>query len=84
MVQYGMTPAQGIQAATVNAAELLGRSADVGELSPGHYADLIAVTANPLEHVEALQDVAFVMKGGIVVKDDLPNGGRPALAPARY
>ena len=70
MVMYGMTPAQAIQAATVRAAELIGRSADVGELSAGHYADLIAVSSDPLEHVEALEHVAFVMKGGVIDKDE--------------
>ncbi len=70
MVQYGMTPAEAIQAATVRAAELLGRSDSVGELTGGHYADLIAVTADPLEHVEALEHVAVVIKGGAVDKDE--------------
>ncbi len=70
MVMYGMSPAQAIQAATVSAAELIGRSTDVGELTEGHYADLIAVKADPLEHVEALEHVVFVMKGGVVDRDD--------------
>ena len=70
MVQYGMTPAEAVQAATVRAAELLGRSADVGELTPGHYADLIALPADPMEHVEVLEHVPFVMKGGVVDKDE--------------
>ena len=71
MVMYGMTPAEAIQAATVRAADLLGRSADVGELTAGHYADLIAVSADPLQHVEALEHVTFVMKGGVVDKNEL-------------
>ncbi|MEO8727236.1 MAG: amidohydrolase family protein [Acidobacteriaceae bacterium] len=71
MVMYGMTPAQAIQAATVHAADLIGRSTDVGALAPGHYADLIAVTSDPLQHVEALEHVSFVMKGGAVEKDEL-------------
>ena len=71
MVQYGMTPAQAIQAATVSAADLIGRSADVGELSPNHFADLIALHDDPLQHVESLEHIPFVMKGGAVVKDDL-------------
>jgi|SRR5579883_308438 imidazolonepropionase-like amidohydrolase len=70
MVLYGMTPAQAIQAATIRAAELVGRSADIGELSGGHYADLIAVNEDPLQHVEALEHVAFVMKGGAIAKDE--------------
>jgi imidazolonepropionase-like amidohydrolase len=72
MVMYGMSPAEAVQAATVRAAELIGRSSDVGELTPGHYADLIAVTADPMQHVEALEHVAFVMKGGAIDKDERP------------
>jgi imidazolonepropionase-like amidohydrolase len=72
MVMYGMTPAEAVQAATVRAAELIGRSSDVGELTAGHYADLIAVTADPMQHVEALEHVAFVMKGGAIDKDERP------------
>jgi imidazolonepropionase-like amidohydrolase len=71
MVMYGMKPAEAIQAATRNAANLLGRSADVGSLTPGHYADLIAVKDDPLEHVEVLEHVGLVMKGGVVIRDDL-------------
>ncbi len=69
MVMYGMTPAEAVQAATVHAADLIGRSKDVGELTAGHYADLIAVKDDPMQHVEALETVAFVMKGGVVDKD---------------
>ena len=68
MVQYGMTPAEAIQAATSAAADLIGRSADVGSLAPGHYADLVAVTANPLEHIEVLEHVDAVVKGGTLIK----------------
>jgi imidazolonepropionase-like amidohydrolase len=71
MVMYGMKPAEAIQAATRNAADLLGRSTDVGSLTPGHYADLIAVNDDPLEHVEVLEHVGLVMKGGVVIRDDL-------------
>ena len=59
-----------MQAATVHAAELIGRPGDIGELTAGHYADLIAVSADPMQHVEALEHVAFVMKGGVVDKDE--------------
>src|SRR5579872_3010326 len=68
MVTWGMTPMQAIQAATVTAAEALGRTADVGAIAVGRYADLIAVTGDPLTDVSVLQSVAFVMKGGEVVK----------------
>jgi imidazolonepropionase-like amidohydrolase len=71
MVMYGMTPAQAIQAATWNAADLIGRAASVGSLTPNRYADLIAVSEDPLQRVEVLEHVQLVMKGGIVVKDEL-------------
>jgi len=69
MVKYGMTPAQAIRAATSSAADLIGRSADVGTVEPGKYADIIAVQADPLSDVRALEHVDFVMKGGTVYKD---------------
>src|SRR3569833_3188646 len=68
MVQWGMTPMQAIQAATVTAGEALGRSADVGAIAVGRYADLVGVTSDPLADVKVLQTVAFVMKGGEIVK----------------
>jgi len=68
MVQYGMTPIEAIQAATVNAAELLGWPGDVGAIEAGSYADLIAVRGNPLEDIRELEDVRFVMKGGEIFK----------------
>jgi imidazolonepropionase-like amidohydrolase len=68
MVTWGMTPMQAIQAATVTAAEALGRSADVGAIQAGRYGDLIAVAGDPLNDVSTLQSVAFVMKGGEVIK----------------
>jgi imidazolonepropionase-like amidohydrolase len=71
MVQYGMTPAQAIRAATAGAADLLGHAADLGTLEAGKYADLIAVSADPLADVRALENVGFVMKGGAIYKDSL-------------
>lgn len=68
MVEYGMTAMEAIQAATVNAAELLGWPGDVGAVRSGMYADIIAVRGNPLDDVRELEDVRFVMKGGEVVK----------------
>jgi imidazolonepropionase-like amidohydrolase len=68
MVEYGMTPMQAIQAATVHAAELIGWPDTVGAIGPGRYADIIAVDSNPLEDVRAMEDVSFVMKGGEVYK----------------
>ena len=69
MVKYGMTPAQAIRAATSSAADLIGRSADVGTIEAGKYADIIAVENDPIADVRALEHVAFVMKGGAVFKD---------------
>src|SRR5437660_2660353 len=69
MVKLGMTPAQAIRAATSNAADLIGRPKDVGSIEKGKFADLIAVTADPLQNVQALENVGFVMKGGTVYKD---------------
>lgn len=71
MVKYGLTPAQAIRSASADAAELLGRTKDVGRVVPGLYADLIAVADDPLEDIRALETVGFVMKGGAVVKDEL-------------
>ncbi len=68
MVRYGMTPLQAIQAATVNAAEALGRSQDVGAIEAGRYADIIAVPGDPTRDVTLLEAVPFVMKGGVVVR----------------
>jgi imidazolonepropionase-like amidohydrolase len=69
MVKLGMTPLGTIQAATLNAADLLSWSDRVGSLDPGHFADLIAVDGDPLEDVTVLERVRFVMKGGKVVKE---------------
>jgi imidazolonepropionase-like amidohydrolase len=68
MVEYGMTPMQAIQAATVHAAELIGWPDTVGAIEEGRFADIIAVEGNPLEDVSLLEDVRFVMKGGKVYK----------------
>lgn len=68
MVAWGMTPMQAIRAATVTAAEALGRSTDVGAIAVGRYGDLVGVTGDPLSDVTRLQHVSFVMKGGEIVK----------------
>lgn len=68
MVRHGMTAMQAIQAATISAAALLGWSKDVGALSPGHYADMIAVPGDPTADITVLERVAHVMKGGEVVR----------------
>ena len=74
MVKFGMTPAQAIRAATSNAADLIGRAKDVGSIEAGKYADIIAVSADPLQDVRALENVGFVMKGGAVYKDAIAKG----------
>lgn len=68
MVKLGLTPLQAIQAATVNAADLLGWTDRVGTLEPGRLADLIAIKGDPLADVSVLERVDFVMKGGEIVK----------------
>jgi imidazolonepropionase-like amidohydrolase len=68
LLALGLSPAQVIQMATGNAADLLGWSDRVGSIAPGRYADLIAVDGDPLQDVSELERVRFVMKGGVVVK----------------
>jgi imidazolonepropionase-like amidohydrolase len=68
MVKYGMTPMQAIQAATSSAADLLGRSNEIGSIKPGKYADIIAVAGDPLADIHLLEDVKFVMKAGKIYK----------------
>ena len=67
MVQAGFTPLEAIRAATTSGAEHL-RLPDIGALTPGKEADLIAVKGDPTQDVETLQHVSFVMKGGVVFK----------------
>lgn len=68
MVQYGMTPLEAIQAATRNAAQALGREKDVGAIAVGRYADIIAVTGDPLADVATLAKVDAVIKGGELIR----------------
>lgn len=72
MVQWGMTPLQAIQAATINSAEALDRAGDVGAIAPGLYGDLIAVRGDPLSNVALLERVDAVIKGGRLVKAPSP------------
>jgi imidazolonepropionase-like amidohydrolase len=68
MVEWGMTPMQAIQAATVSAADRLGWSDRVGTIQSGRFADLVAVNGDPLANISELERVTFVMKGGVVYK----------------
>jgi imidazolonepropionase-like amidohydrolase len=70
MVKYGMTPMQAIQAATVNAADLIGHSELFGSISAGKSADIIAVHGDPLADIRTLETVSFVMKEGKIYKQD--------------
>lgn len=65
-----MTPLAAIQTATINAADLLGWTKQVGTLEPGKWADMIAVDGDPIKDVRALEHVKFVMKGGAVNKNE--------------
>jgi len=66
--QLGMSPLAALQSTTINAADLMGLSAKSGTIEPGKWADIIAVDSNPLDDVRTLQNVKFVMKGGVVYK----------------
>ncbi len=70
-VDYGMSPIDAIRTATVTPAELLGWSDRIGTIEPGKFADIVAVSGDPLSNIAELQDVRFVMKGGVVYKNDL-------------
>ncbi|HKR61306.1 MAG TPA: amidohydrolase family protein [Pyrinomonadaceae bacterium] len=71
MVRYGMTPMQAIQSATTVAAALLERANDFGAIETGKYADVIAVTGDPLASIGELERVRFVMKGGEVYRNEM-------------
>ncbi len=73
MVRWGMTPMQAIQSATVNAADLLGWSDRIGSIEQGRFADIIAVSGDPVADVATLERVSFVMKGGQIIKNTLTN-----------
>lgn len=70
MVDFGMTPVEAIRAATVTNARLFGLEGQVGAIAPGFSADLIAVDGDPLQDVSVLERVRFVMKDGVVHKDE--------------
>jgi imidazolonepropionase-like amidohydrolase len=80
-VEYGMTPVQAIRTATMTAADLLGWSDRIGSIEPGKHADIVAVRGDPLADITELERVTFVMKDGVVVKNETQSpsagSGRP-------
>jgi imidazolonepropionase-like amidohydrolase len=68
MVKYGMSPLAVLQADLLNGAKLLGWEGQIGSLEPGYLADVIAVQGDPAQDISVLQNVGFVMKGGVVYK----------------
>jgi len=71
MVTLGMTPVKALQAGTINAAELMGMADQIGSVRQGKFADMVAVKGNPLTDVRILQNVQFVMKDGVVYKNEI-------------
>ena len=75
-IEFGMTPMQAIQSATARGAELLGKSSELGVVAPGAYADLVAVAGDPLQDINLLKNVGFVMKDGVVFRSTLKGAAR--------
>jgi imidazolonepropionase-like amidohydrolase len=71
MVRYGMQPMRAIQSATIVAADLLERPNDMGAIEPGKYADIVAVSGDPLSDITELERIGFVMKGGEVYRNEM-------------
>jgi imidazolonepropionase-like amidohydrolase len=80
MVELGLTPMQALQSGTVNAAELMGWSDRIGALHAGMLADMVAVKGDPLRDIRLLQHVQFVMKDGVVYKNEISGQSSPAQA----
>jgi imidazolonepropionase-like amidohydrolase len=72
MANDGMSPAQALHAGTSVAAKLLGLDTKIGTLEPGKLADIVAVPGNPVEDIKLTQSVVFVMKQGVVYRNDRP------------
>jgi imidazolonepropionase-like amidohydrolase len=68
MVKHGMSPLAVLRADLINGAKVLGWDGQIGALEPGYFADVIGVAGDPLQDVAVLQNVSFVMKGGVVYK----------------
>jgi len=72
MVKGGLTPIEALQAATIHAADLLRLSDEIGSIETGKFADIIAVSGDPTKDISAMENVMFVMKGGEIIKRQLP------------
>jgi imidazolonepropionase-like amidohydrolase len=70
LLEFGMTPMAAIQSATLSAAEMLGMAGQLGVIAPGAYADVVAVAGDPLQDMTQLEHILFVMKGGVVYRND--------------
>ena len=70
MVKFGMSPMAAIQSASSRPAEMLGQKGELGVVGAGAYADIIAVSGDPLKDINELETVKFVMKDGVVFKDE--------------
>lgn len=68
MVEFGMTPMQAIQAATINSATLLQQETSLGQIKVGYLADIVAVEGNPIQNITTMENVSFVMKNGVIYK----------------
>ena len=77
LVKHGMTPAAALQSATLVDSQVLGWQDRIGSIEKGKYADIIAVSGDPLQDITEMQRVKFVMKGGKVIKNDLANQNDP-------
>jgi len=77
MTKLGLPAVDTLRAATVNAAELLGKSEDVGSIEKGKFADLIAVSGDPVTDIREVERVKFVMKGGEVIRNDFASDRKP-------
>ncbi len=77
LVKGGMTPLQALQAATINGASLLNWSDRIGTIEPGKFADIIAIDGDPIQNINAIENVVFVMKDGAVFKNESRSLNQP-------